>query len=521
MIRFVFLIILSCSLGFNGYSNNLQIGPVTLVGQNIAGGYVYLNFSISWDNSWRVSTGPGNWDAVWLFAKFRLPNGTWNHAKLSIQSSEHQFPAQAAISTTVDGTGLFVYRSSDGTGSFSANNCLIRWNYQENGVNFNDIVDLNLYGIEMVYVPQGAYSLGAPSSGTSYFFNGNNSANPYPVTSESAITWGCSVSGTLCFTCCGANGGDRNNPVPANFPKGFAAFYCMKYEITQVQYADFLNTLTYAQQVSRTVNPPNSIAGTGALSGNNSRNGIDIQTPGIASSSPATYACNLDGDVNYNETNDGQFIACNFLSFMDLAAYLDWACLRPMTELEYEKACRGTASAVAGEFAWGTASHSTTPYTITNSGESAEAISSGYSASTSLGNRAYYTTMWSNVGGPLRVGIFASDLSNSGRVSSGASFYGIMELTGNVSERAVTAGNDVGRGFTGSNGDGILSANGHANVSNWPGLSAGEVTSSLGTGFRGGGWGDSYGKVSDRFLGAYVDDTRCDGCGGRGVRTAN
>lgn len=34
-------------------------------------------------------------------------------------------------------------------------------------------------------------------------------------------------------------------------------------------------------------------------------------------------------------------------------AYLNWSGLRPMTELEYEKSCRGERAAFANEMAWG------------------------------------------------------------------------------------------------------------------------------------------------------------------------
>lgn len=498
-------------------ANNIQITSTTLVNQNVASGYVDVQFNISWDNSWRVSSAPNNWDAAWIFIKYKLQNGEWKHAILSNIVSDYTIPANGQITTTSDGAGVFLFRSSDGTGTFTASNCKIRWNYSANGIAYNSIVDYNIYGIEMVYVPQASFKLGAYNSGTSYFFDGGNSANPYSVNSENAISWGCSGTGALCFTCCGSNGGDRSGSIPAEFPKGYGSFYCMKYEITQEQYADFLNTLSYDQQTTRTATSPSSASGTGALSGgNNSRNGIDIVTAGAQNSAPAVYACNLDGDLIYNEANDGQWVACNFLSFMDLSAYLDWACLRPMTELEYEKACRGTNNAVSGEYAWGTASKSATAITITNIGSSTEEILTGYSTNSTIGNCCNHTTSW-----PMRVGIFASNTLNTGRVSSGATFYGIMEMTGNVAERAVTAGNATGRSFTGLNGDGALSLSGNANVLNWPGLSNSEVTSSLGSGFRGGGWGDGYGKVSDRFLGAYVDDSRCDGCGGRGVRSSN
>ena len=33
-----------------------------------------------------------------------------------------------------------------------------------------------------------------------------------------------------------AQSGDRTGPIPANFPKGYNAFFAMKYEITQEQF---------------------------------------------------------------------------------------------------------------------------------------------------------------------------------------------------------------------------------------------------------------------------------------------
>ncbi len=45
--------------------------------------------------------------------------------------------------------------------------------------------------------------------------------------------------------------------------------------------------------------------------------------------------------------------ACNRVLWHDGATYADWAGLRPMTELECEKACRGPVYPVTGEYAWG------------------------------------------------------------------------------------------------------------------------------------------------------------------------
>jgi formylglycine-generating enzyme required for sulfatase activity len=154
-----------------------------------------------------------------------------------------------------------------------------------------------------------------------------------------------------------------------------------------------------------------------------------------------------------------------------------------MTELEYEKACRGRNSPVANEFAWGDANIASSAYAIQNSGTVNEAISSGYA--TGAGNCSYQLTTYS-IPGPVRVGIYAANGSNSGRRTSGGSYYGIMELSGNVWELCVTCGNPAGRGFTGTHGDGVLSLNGNATKSDWPGYVSGEVTTGTGGGFRGG-----------------------------------
>jgi formylglycine-generating enzyme required for sulfatase activity len=280
----------------------------------------------------------------------------------------------------------------------------------------------------------------------------------------------------------------------------------MKYEISQGDYRDFLNTLTYTQQTSRAVNVT-SIAGTAALS-NTNRNGIDIQTSGVAATfTPAVYGSNLNGNSTYNEAADGEWIACNFLSWMDGCAYMDWAGLRPMTELEFEKACRGDQVPVAGEYAWGSISI-TGATGISNGGANNETFAGA--------NCAYNNNV--NVQGPLRVGAFAGGATT--RDQAGATFYGIMEMSGNLWERAVTIGNADGRGFTGVHGNGRLSAAGHANQTSWPGLSSGEVTGASGSGIRGGDWYNdaSYARVSDRYYAANTFTFRYSNFGFRGVR---
>jgi hypothetical protein len=101
------------------------------------------------------------------------------------------------------------------------------------------------------------------------------------------------------------------------------------------------------------------------------------------------------------------------------------------------------------------------------------------------------------------------------RTATGAGYYGMMELSGNVWEKPVSVGDPAGRAFTGLHGDGALDADGFADATAWPGPGA------VGAGLRGGVW-DSAGYlcVSDRLLAELVLPGRYSDGGGRGVRTA-
>ena len=472
-------------------ANNINVSNIRVTGQNTTAGennpanYTLVQFDLSWENSWRTSSAPNNWDAAWVFVKYRVGSGDWQHAWLNNTGHSSGTGTSATIdaglltpgtafhATTNPALGVFIYRSADGTGNFSITGAQLRWNYGANGVADNATVDVKVFAIEMVYVPAGNFYVGSGGTETSAFYMYPTTTNPYQITGEGAITVG-TTDGNLYYPS-STYGGDQSGPIPANFPKGYAAFYCQKYEISQQQYVDFLNTLTSAQASTRYPNATTN-----------------------------RHAITVSGGV-YSTTNP--YVACNFLSWMDGAAYSDWAGLRPMTELEFEKACRGLETPVANEYAWGTATVAGNAYTLENDNATNEGIASNYSTST--GNASYDITDGS-IDGPLRVGIFAANADNQGRITAGASYYGIMELSGNLWERAVTVGNATGRDFTGLHGNGALSTNGHANETAWPGLTSGEVTGATGSGFRGGNWsnGASRMRVSDRRIAALANTSR-------------
>ena len=489
-------------------ANNISITNLGMTGTNATDHYTLVQFDISWENSWRTSSAPNNWDAAWVFVKYRIQpasggDGEWHHAWLNNTGQTApagstidiglQTPGTAFNATTNPGLGAFLYRNADGTGTLTKTGVQLRWNYGGNfktgstPIGDNDIVDVQVFAIEMVYVPEGSFAVGSGGTESGSFTNGSWASGatvPLSISSESDLTiahstgnlWGTSVSGNNTI-------GDPGT-LAAAFPKGYNAFYCMKYELSQQQYVDFLNTLTQTQATARK---------------------YDKSTP--------NYRYEITGSAVGSYVTAYPYVACNYLSWMDGAAYTDWAGLRPMTELEFEKVCRGTATPVAGEYAWGNTLIAGTAYTLGNVGAATEAIATNYSAT--AGNASYSITDGS-IDGPLRVGIFAGTSGNTGRVTAGSTFYGIMEMSGNLWERTVTIGNATGRAFTGVHGNGTLSAAGFADISTWPGYNATEV----GSGFRGGSGGDFERLcVSDRFSAAEEVLVRSANHGFRAVRS--
>jgi Sulfatase-modifying factor enzyme 1 len=452
-------------------ANNIQTANVSLTGQNTGSHFTLIGFDISWENSWRTSTNESNYDGAWIFAKFRKKNTSlWQHATLNYVSPGtpaacgHTAAAGVTLQTSSDAKGVWMYRDADGLGSVSWTDNKLRWNYGADGVLDADSVEIRLYAVELVYIPQGAYYLGSGSTTETARFRDGASDTYLNITSENAITVGTAAGNIFGYGSTDMSAGS----IPAAYPKGYNAFWIMKHEMSQQCYVDFLNTLD--------------------LAGNTARN-----IGGFTGTHPALVA-------PFPER------AIENVSSTDLLSWLDWAAMRPFTEMEYEKACRGAnITPVANEYAWGNTAL-TAIGTATNSGTNNEGFS--------VGNCNYY---YYTITRPMRVGALATLTST--RISSGATYYGVMEMSGNVYERAIAAGYTQGRAFNGLHGDGKLSTSFNYNVANWP-------VGGSGLTFKGGSWGlntpGGYATltVSDRASASTVNDTRGLAYGGRGARTA-
>ncbi|MBL0144450.1 MAG: hypothetical protein IPP48_00425 [Chitinophagaceae bacterium] len=65
-------------------ANNIQITNVSVVPANNT-----IKFDVSWDNGWRSSV-LNNWDAAWVFFKYKTISGNWGH--LSLTSTGNVIP---------------------------------------------------------------------------------------------------------------------------------------------------------------------------------------------------------------------------------------------------------------------------------------------------------------------------------------------------------------------------------------------------------------------------------------------
>jgi formylglycine-generating enzyme required for sulfatase activity len=502
MKKLFFLLAFLCSALISS-ANNVQVTGVTT---SVSGSITTVNFNISWENSWRG--GPANnYDAVWVFVKYYDDNNIWQPLKMT--GNNITAPAGLTVDIASDKAGAFVYRSADGSGNIASSSVSIGIDQKAGSF------DLKVFALEMVYIPQGPFWAGYNNVVGANNYGDGSSLAPLQITSAFPPTMG-SGPGQLWDP-------RGTGTFASGFPTGYNAFYMMKYELSQAGYRDFLNSISYNNynflpEHSDLTTTNYSTVGT-RLFATGVRNNLEVRSN---SSNTGYVGVDANGNNTYNEAADGEWTACGSLFWNDAAAFLDWACLRPMTELEYEKAANGPEPQPYPYFATGTYIIPPTGG-ITNANTSAE-------SQVRTGGTNYINTSDGTIDAPLRSG-YAAD-ATSDRKLSGGSYYGVMDLSGNLWEPCVTTANAAGRSFRGNVGDGILSVTeARANQTSWPGIqntvttanTAGEVVkgNTAGIGMKGGSFAEDYQAAITSALQdpIYpVTRTNAKGYGCRGVR---
>jgi hypothetical protein len=403
-------------------ANNMLVKNVTTTGNNAANKTIQVQFDMSWDNSWRDGI---NWDAAWVFMKFKDANGLWQHVQMNTTGFANGTGTANTIQVGSDKVGAFVYRSAAGTGTFSSTTMQLQWNYGLSGLTSVTGLEVRVFAVEMVYVPQGDFNIAKGFYFISTQCCGNTNISSFDAPGGNFPVINQRLTPTLSYNIFNPNIGaesatirikgdagiDTNNDGVVDnttYPTGYKAFYSYKYEMSEQQYADFINTLTATQ----------------------------VTTLGVAGS-------------NITFTN-GQYFsstpnkACGNSNANRLLSYADWAGLRPMNFLEFNKASYGPLLPTFVD--------------ILNSVGTLR----GYPAWNSSVRPNNFTVNFTQNQPPNDVGYSANNAST--RSEAGASYYGLMDLTGNAYEPVVKVNSFT---FDGQNGNGVLLSTGNSDVSNW------------------------------------------------------
>jgi hypothetical protein len=325
-----------------------------------------VSFDLTWKNSWRAKweepaekncTGKPlkieSWDAAWVFLKFRRPDTrVFSHATLSPDVAHQVKPAGAALDMGLsdDGTkglGVFIYRDAVGQGANDFKGIKLRLldalsadssaaanpsspsstlNTEHRTLN----TEVSVHAIPMVYVPEGSFRSKSPFM---YAAGAHWTPDAYACQLMTIDTPDTTKPGGH------ANFSTNYVREGPDWPNGYGAFYCMKYSISQGEYSRFLTEAA----------PDPAKASYNWQYGAGPHNAYRRYAPGLYGLCGYTIRYSA-GEMRYEA--DVPERPANFLSDADINSFTAWAGLRPLTKLEYEKACRGPRAAARDEDAW-------------------------------------------------------------------------------------------------------------------------------------------------------------------------
>ena len=318
--RLATLLVLAALLSASAAAQPLRVESIRadLAARDTVAQTIPVTIELAWD-AWRDGD---RWNAAWIAASFEREPGVWSDLRFRTDaaSARASAPVEVAPAEVPGGyaRGLAVHRAADGAGTLFVTVEAV-WDV---GVSYATIppdgVPLRALGVELSHVAAGPFEVGEAVPDSLRQPNAFQGAEggTFQIGSEDEIAVG-DVPGALAYVVPEGEayaGGDAAGPVPAAFPKGADAFYVMTYPITQGQYADFLSILPPRARAARDVTAYPTYAEKGG-----------------------SIVCDADTCRAVHPDR-----AANFLAWADGTAWAAWAGLRPMTELEYEKAAAGT-----------------------------------------------------------------------------------------------------------------------------------------------------------------------------------
>ena len=235
----VILTTISLFLTWSALAANLQVSDTEDYYQRYPDTIDGYQFTVSWEHSWRTDK---NHDAAWVFLKSVGENG-YDHvplrpgsARVLWKGSEDMPDPELVV--TDDYTGLFIYAGENYRGPLTYR---IFVEYEAEALPENTRLrrgGVKGYGVEMVYIPEGGFTLGAPRPDAlnyyAFYRSGRDGSYDglYPIDrEEQAIEVGPDPGHLYYRSDRAIYRGDQKGPIPAAFPKGVQDFYLMKYEV--------------------------------------------------------------------------------------------------------------------------------------------------------------------------------------------------------------------------------------------------------------------------------------------------
>lgn len=253
-------VVLGLLLSVPGYANNLSVTNVSIGTRNPNAQTVTVSFNVSWQNSWRNKI---NYDAAWLTVRLNNSQVTPTTEILCQVTATGLNPAGTSPGTASnlqiyvpqDATGAFLQPSNTGfKGDISTQNVQLTVNYQNCGFNNSDQIYASVFGLEMVFIPQGFFYVGDYNTSVASLNSGSADNTPWNITSENPIPVTNATSAGYQYVSAG-NPGEfptaSSFTIPAAFPKGYNAYYVMKYGINEGDWAQFINSIPSTARANR------------------------------------------------------------------------------------------------------------------------------------------------------------------------------------------------------------------------------------------------------------------------------
>jgi len=187
----IFFISLCLLFIIDAGANNVQLTNISVT-NNVTNTGKIIQFNLTWENSWRTAS-TNNWDGVWVFFKFKDNDGKWY--PLRFTGTNITMPAGSTYdignsSPAAQGVGMFIYRSANGFGTATATAI------KAGITSYPGTFEVRGFAIEMVYIPQGSFSVGDGFSDDA-LRNSNVGSTPFLITGNGGTVNAGTANGNL------------------------------------------------------------------------------------------------------------------------------------------------------------------------------------------------------------------------------------------------------------------------------------------------------------------------------------